>query len=192
MAILFILILLVLLAICLYVIFKALKWILNRNIRIVYTLISIGFLLLFGVVNHLFFKNMQFIQSEVYPNLYIVKYPDKDQKVLQQAIINQVLNHFKTTVKNGKPLAYSNNNDIHFYEYGGTTFGFLGEAGTGYFIDHEEDLGGFVTEELGMYTNYKLAQFYFNPCNQESTLTCGEIKYFKEGEIFKSEILQDR
>ena len=92
MAILFFLILLLLLAICSYVIFKALKWILKRNIRIVYTLIGIGFLLLLGVVNHLFFKNMQFIQSEVYPNLYIVKYPDNDQKVLQQAIKNQVLN----------------------------------------------------------------------------------------------------
>ena len=171
---------------------KALKWILKRNIRIVYTLIGIGFLLLLGVVNHLFFKNMQFIQSEVYPNLYIVKYPDNDQKVLQQAIKNQVLNHFKTTVRKGKPLSYSNKNDIHFYKYSGTTFGFLGEAGTGYFIDHEEDLGGFVTEELVMYSNYKLAQFYFNPCSQDSTLICGEIKYFKEGEIFKSEILQDK
>ncbi|MFC7445403.1 MULTISPECIES: hypothetical protein [Mesoflavibacter] len=192
MAILFFLILLLLLAICSYVIFKALKWILKRNIRIVYTLIGIGFLLLLGVVNHLFFKNMQFIQSEVYPNLYIVKYPDNDQKVLQQAIKNQVLNHFKTTVRKGKPLSYSNKNDIHFYKYSGTTFGFLGEAGTGYFIDHEEDLGGFVTEELVMYSNYKLAQFYFNPCSQDSTLICGEIKYFKEGEIFKSEILQDK
>ena len=192
MAILFFLILLLLLAICSYVIFKALKWILKRNIRIVYTLIGIGFLLLLGVVNHLFFKNMQFIQSEVYPNLYIVKYPDNDQKVLQQAIKNQVLNHFKTTVRKGNPLSYSNKNDIHFYKYSGTTFGFLGEAGTGYFIDHEEDLGGFVTEELVMYSNYKLAQFYFNPCSQDSTLICGEIKYFKEGEIFKSEILQDK
>ena len=192
MAILFFLILLLLLAICSYVIFKALKWILKRNIRIVYTLIGIGFLLLLGVVNHLFFKNMQFIQSEVYPNLYIVKYPDNDQKVLQQAIKNQVLNHFKTTVRKGKPLSYSNKNDIHFYKYSGTTFGFLGEAGTGYFIDHEEDLGGFVTGELVMYSNYKLAQFYFNPCSQDSTLICGEIKYFKEGEIFKSEILQDK
>ena len=192
MAILFILILLLLLAICLYVIFKVLKWILKRNIRIVFALIAVGFLLLLGAINHLFFKNMQFIPSEVYSNLYVVKYPDKDHKVLQQAVKNQVLKHFKTTIKKGKPLAYSNKKDIHFYKYGGSTFGFLGEAGTGYFIDHEEDLGGFVTEELGMYTNYKLAQFIFKSCNQDSTLICGEIKYFKDAEVYKTEILKDK
>ncbi len=44
-------------------------------------------------------------------------------------------------------------------------------------IDHEEDLGGFVTEELGMYQKYRLAEFYYDPCPNNSTLYCGEINY---------------
>ena len=184
-------ILLIILVLCigivLFMLYKLFKWTLKSKTRILGGLSLMGIVLLIIIINHLFFKNMWFIQSEVYPNLYLVKYPNKNQKVLEQAIVEKIKEHLKTEHKTGKPLAYTNENGIYFYEYGGRTFGFIGEAGTGYFIEHEEDLGGFVTEELGMYTNYRLAEFYFNLCEQDSTLICGEINYFKEGEFFKAD-----
>ncbi|WP_157963312.1 hypothetical protein [Algoriphagus litoralis] len=134
---------------------------------------------------------MQFIQSEVYSNLYLVKYPDKDYSKVQSAILEKIQEYLKTEHQTGKPLAYTNENGIYFYELGGRTLGFIGDAGTGYFIDHEEDLGGFVSEELGMYTEYRLAEFYYDSCPQDSSLVCGEIAYFKEGDWFKTDSLHN-
>ncbi|MFH6602338.1 hypothetical protein ACEZ3G_02535 [Maribacter algicola] len=184
------LILLLIIAILLLLLcFRLFKWTLKSKKRVQVALIVfvIGGMSL--VINHFFFKNMRFIQSEVYPNLYLVKYPDKDYSVVERAIQEKIKEHLQTEHKKGKPLAYTDENGIYFYEYGGFTFGFLGEAGTGYFIDHEEDLGGFVSEELGMYTNYRLAEFYYDPCAQDSTLVCGEIGWYKEGEYFKADSL---
>lgn len=134
---------------------------------------------------------MQFVQSSVYPNLYLVKYPDKDYTKVQEAIKVKITEHLKTEHKLGKPLAYTNENGIYFYELGGRTFGFIGDAGTGYFLDHEEDLGGFVSEELGMYTDYLMAEFYYDPCKQDTTLVCGEINWFKEGHYFRADSLKN-
>lgn len=69
------------------------------------------------------------------------------------------------------------------------TFGFLGEAGTSYFIDHEEDLGGFVTEELGMYQKYLIAEFYYEPSSANKSSICGELNLFHEGEFVKADTI---
>ncbi len=187
-----IILVLVILAILLAVLsFRLLKWTLKSKRRV-----QVGLMVLvMGVftigINHFFFKNMRFIQSEVYPNLYLVKYPDKSYNLVQKAIQEKIKEHLKTEHETGKPLAYTDENGIYFYELGGRTFGFIGDAGTSYFLDHEEDLGGFVSEELGMYTDYRLAEFYYEPCKTDSTLLCGAIDYFKEGEFFKVDSLVD-
>lgn len=186
------LILLLIVAILLLLLcFRMFKWTLKNKKRVQLALIVfiVGGVSL--VINHFFFKNMRFIQSQIYPNLYLVKYPDRDYTKVQTAIREKITEHFKTEHKTGKPLAYRNENGIYFYELGGRTFGFIGEAGTGYFLDHEEDLGGFVSEELGMYTDYRLAEFYYDPCAQDSTLVCGEIGWYREGEYFKAEALSE-
>ncbi|WP_425637872.1 hypothetical protein ACPUEN_00420 [Algoriphagus yeomjeoni] len=134
---------------------------------------------------------MRFIQSEVYPNLYLVKYPDKDYSVVEDVIKEKIKEHLKSEYKTGKPLSYTGEKAIYFYELGGMSFGFLGEAGTGYFIDHEQDLGGFVSEELGMYQDYRLAEFYYEPCSRDNSLVCGEINFFREGEHVKVDRLED-
>ncbi len=167
------------------------KWVLRKKIRVKATLTVLA-VVIFGIgINHFFFKNMRFIQSNVYPNLYLVKYPDKDYSKVQKAIQEKIKEHLETDHTTGKPLSYSGEKAIFFYEYGGKSFGFLGVAGTGYFINHEEDLGGFVTEELGMYQNYRLAEFYYEPCANDSRLYCGEINYFKEGEFLKADNLNN-
>jgi len=186
------LILLLIIAILLLLLcFRLFKWTLKskRRVQVALIVFVIGGVSL--VINHFFFKNMRFIQSEVYLNLYLVKYPAKDYSVVQEAIKEKIREHLITVHKTGKPLAFRNENGIYFYELGGRTFGFIGEAGTGYFLDHEEDLGGFVSEELGMYTDYRLAEFYYEPCAQDSTLVCGEIGWYREGAYFKADSLKN-
>lgn len=191
MFILIIAILVIVTVLLLILAFRFFKWTLKskRRIRVVLVVLAVGGVSM--VINHFFFKNMRFIQSNVYPNLYLVKYPNKDYSRVERAIQKTIREHLKTDHTTGKPLSYSGEKAIYFYEYGGMSFGFIGDAGTGYFIDHEEDLGGFVTEELGMYQKYRLAEFYYDPCPNDSTLYCGEINYFKEGEFLKADSLNN-
>lgn len=190
MAIILILFLILLLAGLVFLGIVFTKWTLRKKIRVQAMAVLLVMGILGLVVNHFFFKNMRFIQSNVYPNLYLVKYPDKDYSVVQNAIREKIKEHLQTEHKTGKAISYTGENGIHFYEYGGTTFGFIGEAGTGYFIDHEEDLGGFVTEELGMYRDYRLAEFYYDPCQEDSNSICGEINYFNHGAFMKVDSLK--
>ncbi|WP_268034837.1 hypothetical protein [Algoriphagus sp. PAP.12] len=159
----------------------------KNRIQVFFVLMALG---VTGIlINHFFLKDMRFIQSEVYPNLYLVKYPDENYSVVEEAIKEKIREHLKSEHKIGKKLSYTGENAIYFYELGGMTIGFLGDAGTGYFIDHEEDLGGFVSEELGMYINYRLAEFYYESCLHDSSLYCGEINFFREGEHHRVENL---
>ena len=183
MVVIIIIILVLLFAALMYLGFRLFKWIFREKIRVL-TFFALTTILGLGtVVNAIFFKKMEFIQSNVYPNLYLVKYPDKDKTILNQAIREKIIDHLGNRYSEGKKLAYDGENGIYFYEYGGRTFGFIGEAGTSYFIDHEEDLGGFVSEELGMYTQYRLAEFYLDNCKNDSITYCGELNYFNEGDF---------
>ena len=190
MLILILLIILILLFALLFGIFKIVKWTLKEKVRIKWASSILVVLLLSFVIDKLFFTKMEFIQSKVYSNLYIVENPIKDKEALKKAIIEKIKGHLKTKHKQTKELSYSDTKSIYFYEDGGMTFGFLGEAGTSYFIDHEEDLGGFVTEELGMYQEYRLAEFYYKTCQNDATKTCGEIDFYLEGEFMKTDSLK--
>ncbi|MBN3581922.1 SH3 domain-containing protein [Algoriphagus aestuarii] len=186
-----IIILVILLILLLFLGIKVFKWTLKSKWRIQVFLILLAAGVIGIGIQYFFFRNMQFIQSEVYPNLYLVNYPDKDYSVVEEAIKEKIKEHLMSEFKTGKPLSYTGEKAIYFYELGGMTFGFIGEAGTGYFIDHEEDLGGFVSEELGMYQDYRLAEFYYEPCPRDNLLVCGEINFFREGEYVKLETLKN-
>lgn len=186
MFVLLLLVLLIFALLLLYIVFKTTKWILVEKVRVKWAISILATLVLAIVIKKVFFTNMEFIQSNVYSNLYIVENPVKDKDALKNAILDKIKEHLNKKHKRPKELSYSNTKSIHFYEDGGMTFGFLGEAGTSYFIDHEEDLGGFVSEELGMYQKYRLAEFYYEPCDKDSTKTCGELDLFHEGEFVKT------
>ncbi|GLQ07013.1 hypothetical protein GCM10007924_22340 [Sneathiella chinensis] len=141
-------------------------------------------------LHHFFYKNMLFIQSEVYPDLYLVKYPEEEQALLHQAILRKVKQHPNIGLSVGKKLAYERENSIFFYKYyKAFLFSVFQDEGTAYFLKNEEDLGGLVTEELGMYKKYKLAEFQYAPCKDDVTLYCGELKYFNENGFIKSDTL---
>lgn len=190
MLILFLLIILLLLGVLIFAIFKIGKWTLKERARVKWVISIISILVLSFVVKRVFFTKMEFIQSNVYSNLYIVENPEKDASKVKKAILNKINEHLITQHKQENKLSYSNETEcIYFYEDGGRTLGFLGEAGTSYFIDHEEDLGGFVSEELGMYQEYRIAEFYYETAVNESNSICGELNFFEEGEFIKTDTI---
>jgi len=190
MEMILIIFLLLLLTGILFLAIRLIKWILRNKMR------SRAFLalLVIGIIgegiNHLFFKNMLLIQSEVYPNLYLAKYYENDANQLHSLIREKIKNHLSHQVPDGKKLNYQKENVIFFYAYyKAFPISVFQDEGTAYFLENEEDLGGLVTEELGMYFRYKLAEFYYAPCESEPRLYCGEISYFNDGNLVDSERL---
>ena len=190
MLILFLIFILLFLGVLIIAIFKIGKWTLKDKVRVKWAISIISILVLTFVVKRVFFTKMEFIQSNVYSNLYIVENPERDASFAKKAIIEKIKEHLTTQHKQENKLSYSNETEcIYFYEDGGRTLGFLGEAGTSYFIDHEEDLGGFVSEVLGMYQEYKMAEFYYENSIKESNFICGELIFFEEGEFIKTDTI---
>ncbi|RXR30115.1 hypothetical protein EQG68_11845 [Flavobacterium piscinae] len=182
MLILLLLLLLLLLFALLFAIYKLVKWTLKDKIRVKWAFTLLFALGLVIAIKKVYFTRMEFIQSKVYSNLYIVENPEKDSLLVKKAILEKIKEHLRTQHKQKNKLSYSNETDcIYFYENGGRTLGFLGEAGTSYFIDNEEDLGGFVSEELGMYPEYRLVEFYYQLPENKTNEIFGEINYFYEG-----------
>ncbi|WP_338360061.1 hypothetical protein [Yeosuana marina] len=180
MEILLIIFLLLLLGVLLYLVFRVVKWIFNSKARIVFSLILV---VLFGVVvgiNKLFFQNMEFIQSNVYPDLYLVKHPIKDKDSINNMIEKRVL----AQLQNG------NTNTTQFYEYT-TAWGF--QNGTKHFINHKEDPGGFSSEELNNYQEFKMAYFSLSKSKKDTLNYYGILRYFKDGyEVKKDTIFKKR
>jgi hypothetical protein len=63
------------------------------------------------------------------------------------------------------------------------------DAGTYYFIEHEEDPGGFSVEVLDMYTNYHIAKFNLKFCKNDTINYFGTIDYYKGWKIIKTDTL---
>mgnify|MGYP000076286253 FL=1 len=91
MEIILLLFLLLLIVVFLYIIFKIFKWILNNKLRRIYAFTFVVVLLLSGLIHKVFFEKMEFIQSKVYPNLYLVKHPINDRDSLNKIIKNKIL-----------------------------------------------------------------------------------------------------
>lgn len=166
------------------------KWVLRGKRRTQLVGVVLAVCVLAVAIDHSFLRNMQLIQSAVYPSLYLVKYPQDDQDALHQAIRDAVAAHLRVDWPNGKKLAYQKENSIFFYTYyKAFPFSVFQDEGTAYFLENEEDLGGLVTEELGMYERYKLADFHYAPCTSNKALLCGELRFFNAQELVDSERL---
>lgn len=186
MEIVLVLFLLILIIVFLYIIFKIFKWILNNRMRRIYAFTFVVLMLLSGLIHKLFFEKMEFIQSKVYPNLYLVKHPIEDRDSLNKSIKNKVLQDI-----NNQFVWNKNNieeNRIRFYVYT-TAWGF--SNGTKHFIENKEDPGGFSSEELDNYQEQKMAYFELKQCENDSLNYLGNLIYFKDGLEVNSEILID-
>ncbi len=183
--------LLLLIVLLLLLVYKAVRWILKSSIRKKWAsnVILMAFLLL--GIKKILLNKMTFVQSNIYENLYLIKYPTKDQDLLEKVIIKKIKEYLLQKHAIDRLLIYNDKNVIYFYEYGGAHLGFMGDAGTSYFINHKEDIGGFVTEELAMYQNQRIVEFSYQPCSNDSNFVSGEINYFYNGDLLDTYCLED-
>lgn len=103
MEILIIIFLLTLAGIGIWLFYKTLKWFFKRKTRFFWlsSLLVIG--ILGYTINQLFFIKMEFIQSNVYPNLYLVKNKVKNRDSLNNTIRKRVIKQINDDfITNGK------------------------------------------------------------------------------------------
>ena len=146
----------------------------------------LGVFILGMIIKPIFFTKMEFIQSKIYSNLYLVKNPIKDRDSLHKVINELVLQQL---VGNEEKYKYSGKNEtglnfhINIYEYcdGWGTAPF-GGAGTAFFIENEEDSDGMITELLQDYNKYHIARFDLIFCeNENANNYFGKLSYFQDG-----------
>ncbi|WP_442846136.1 hypothetical protein [Leeuwenhoekiella sp. H156] len=145
------------------------------------------------LINQVFFQKMEFIPSRVYPDLYLIKNPVKDRNKLNTALTQFVLDHKNEKLAGASDSTGSAMNteySLRFYRYTKSWgINLFADAGTAYFIENEEDLGGFVVEELSMYSAEKLADFRVNLCANNTESYCGELTFYEDGAVSKTEVL---
>lgn len=166
----------------LLLLYKIIKWMIHTKARAIGVASSLAVLLLGLGIYQLFFVKLEFIQSKVYPDLYLVKNVPKEKHLLNQAIKDFVITRMKT-----QPT--DSNLSLRFYQYYKSYNPLVfGDSGTAYFIDNEEDLGGMVVEDLSMYIKLKLAVLKQTDCKQ-SSYYCAKLDFFEEGYRVKTEII---
>ena len=198
MLLILIVLLLAVLIFGLYFFFRLVKWILKKKTRIKLTSVLVGVIILATLVNHLFFKNMKFIQSKVYPDLYIVKYPIKDKDSIHRTIKKMVLEKVNSEfLNNNGAYVFSNKRAetlqfrLRFYEYYTGTFFLIpfGDAGTTHFIENEEDPGGFSSEEISNYNKYRIAEFNIKSCKNDTINFVGTIDFYRGRDVIKTDTI---
>ncbi|WP_418498933.1 hypothetical protein [Flagellimonas sp.] len=189
MEIIILALLILLLVVLVFLGYKLLRFMFKSKGHTVVTLSACGLVVLVVGVNHIFFKKMQFIQSKVYPDLYLIKNPLENRNGLDISIKEFVLEHVDQRLGNQK-VEGASNYIFRFYKYSKSWgINLFADAGTAYFLENEEDLGGFVVEELSMYSDFLLATFQMDLCENDQDLYCGKLIFFKKGEVSRTEIL---
>lgn len=113
MFVLLLLVLLISALLLLYIVFKIIKWILVEKVRVKWAISILIVLVLGFAIKKVFFTNMEFIQSNVYSNLYIVKDPVKNRVQLKDAILYKIKNHLKTEHKQPKKTFLFKENGLY-------------------------------------------------------------------------------
>jgi hypothetical protein len=150
-----------------------------------------GVIILGILINTLFFKKMEFIQSKVYPHLYLIKNPISDNDSLNSIIKNMVVQKMDSQLLAHKEKSITELNfNINFYKYykgwGSNPFG---EAGTAHFIENREDPGGFSSELLEYYQEYQIASFSLSHCKNDTLSYYGNLKYYNDGNVIKTDTI---
>ena len=198
MVLLLLFILLSLLIVGLYFLFRLVRWILKKKVRGKWALGILLLVALTSIVKMVFFTKMEFIQSKVYPNLYLVKNAIKDKDSIHRMIkkrvlekVNNVLlddngaNEFSRKLMEEPPFG------ISFYEYDTGTFFLIpfGDAGTVHFIENKEDPGGFSSEELYNYDQFRIAEFKVTYCKSDSLHHTGILRSYQGKDVIKTDTL---
>ncbi|WP_280935988.1 hypothetical protein [Aquimarina sp. 2201CG14-23] len=129
---------------------------------------------------------MEFIQSKIYPDLYLIRNPVKDKDSLNKSIKDKVIqlsnNQFKSKDIPREIQSYT----LRFYEY---NKGDWGEYGTPYFIEHKEKPEGMFPELLEYYPEFLLARFSVQNCEKDTSSYYGKLEYYTDARIIKTDTL---
>jgi len=162
------------------------KWIFHTKARAIGVSLSLLTVVVSFTIYQLFFVKLEFIQSKVYPDLYLVKNFPEDRSVLNQSIKDFVMKSIKVQTKN---QYLDLNTSLRFYQYYKSYNPLVfGDSGTAYFIDNEEDLGGMVVEDLSMYNTFKLAVLDKTVC-EDKTHYCAKLHFFEKSNIVRTDII---
>ncbi|GFD83776.1 hypothetical protein KUL118_66380 [Tenacibaculum sp. KUL118] len=197
MEILLIIFLLLLAGLVLFLLYKILKWIAAKRVKIIVAAALLVIAIIGNSLNRLFFTKMEMIQSTVYPNLYLVKHPIKDRDSLNNIIKSKVIEVIgKNPIINQK--IYSENTyeapyaTLAFYTYNkNSKLSVFQDYGTSYFIDNQEDLGGMIVEDLSMYQTQKLATYNIKAYKNDITRYYGALTYFKDAYPVKTDTINN-
>lgn len=182
MGILIAILLIIIIGVCLWLVLKISNWVIKKRQRIVIISIASICIILGTLLYQQYFVKMEFIQSEVNPNLYIVKNPSEDMNTVNKAIREKVIQLIKNQTSKGKQ-SYST---LSFYTY---SKGDWGENGTAYFIKHEERRDGMTAELLEYYPECLLAEFTVQPCEKNNAYFYGKLEYYHEDKRIKTDTL---
>ncbi|WP_417800643.1 hypothetical protein [Tenacibaculum sp.] len=184
MEILVIIYLFLFLGVGIFLLYKILKWVVTKKVRVLGALSILLIAIISIAIYQLFIVKMEFIQSEIYSDLYLVKKTTENKNALNKSIKNFV-NQKLAETKN-----IDTNYSLRFYEYTKNwNLLVFGDYGTAYFIENEEDLGGFSVEDLNMYQKEKLAILQIYSYKKDSTQHYGILEYYEKGYPVKTDTL---
>lgn len=186
-----------------YILYVLIKWISKKRKRIQWACGIIGVLILINIIDSIFFTKMEFIQSKVYPNMYLIKNYINNRDSLNSIIKNRIVQKINTEFigkedKYKSKYQYTSESpsrtelyySLSFYQYySGWGTNPFGEAGTEHFIENKEDPGGFSSELLEHYDKYRIAEFDIRFCKNDTINYFGVLKYFQNGEEIKTDTI---
>lgn len=132
-----------------------------------FILIIVFFSFLINCTNNRADKKIEFIQSAVYPKLFLLRnIPTTDS--LMKTEIKLFL--FKDqNIKDFGQKKGRNYYVVDFYKY---------TDGTSYFLNNKEDSGGFSSEELMDFQEDEIANFIITKCKSDTTKLVGRFHYY--------------
>ena len=112
-------------------------------------------------------EKVEFVQSNVFNKLYLIKNPPKSDSLLKSQIIDFLM---KNSLKSDFMLKIQPEKGIHFYRY---------TSDTKYFIENEgDDTGGFSQNSITDYTEENIATFFISECKKDSTKLVGKLYFY--------------
>ena len=112
-------------------------------------------------------EKVEFVQSNVFNGLYLIKNPSKSDSLLKTQIIDFLM---KNSLKSDFMLKLKPEKGIDFYRY---------TSDTKYFIENEgDDTGGFSQNSITDYTEENIATFFISECKKDSTKLVGKLYFY--------------
>ena len=123
-------------------------------------------------------EKIEFVQSNVFNKLYLIKNPPKSDSLLKTQIIDFLM---KNSLKSDYLSKTQLKEGIDFYRY---------TSDTKYFIENEgDDTGGFSQNSITDYIEENMAVFEISKCEKDSTKLVGELYFCGNADFsYKTEI----